>query len=27
MVMLPGGDFVAGIDQLEQLAPTLITLG
>jgi probable F420-dependent oxidoreductase len=27
MVMLPGGDFVAGIDQLEQLAPTLIALG
>jgi probable F420-dependent oxidoreductase len=26
MVMLPGGDFVAGIDQLEQLAPTLTAL-
>jgi probable F420-dependent oxidoreductase len=27
MVMLPGGDFAAGIDQLERLAPTLTALG
>jgi probable F420-dependent oxidoreductase len=27
MIMLPGGDFPAGVDQLEQLAPTLTALG
>jgi hypothetical protein len=27
MVMLPGGDYGAGIDQLEQLAPALTALG
>jgi hypothetical protein len=27
MIMPPGGDFAAGIDQLEQLAPVLTALG
>ena len=27
MIMLPAGDFPAGVDQLEQLAPTLTAIG